>query len=149
MLLSMGEEFHGACLDTGAERTVIVKAQAEAYIASIDKRVALRAPKVSRRYRIGGYDFVTVGEVHIRVPVAKDFFIPLEVKVIDLNVPLLLGVDTLDLYRMYVNNVTNRLIGLNESVTTPLVRKIGHIYLEWGADILYTFSELQRIHRHV
>jgi len=33
-------------------------------------------------------------------------------------------------------------------VAVPVVRKYGHIYLEWGSDILYTFSELQRIHKH-
>ena len=148
MLLASTKEFQGACLDTGAQRTVIGKPQAEAYLASIGKDIGLDKAKDPRRFRLGGSDYDTIGAVSIRLPVANDYFLPLIVNVIVLNVPFLLGLDTLDLHRMYVNNVTNRLVCVDEGVAVPLVRKFGHIYLDWGAEILYTFPELQRIHKH-
>jgi len=65
-----------------------------------------------------------------------------------LNVPLLLGLVIMDRYRMFFNDVSNHLVCINEGVAVPVARKYGHIYLNWGSDILYTFSELQRIHKH-
>jgi len=47
-----------------------------------------------------------------------------------------------------VNNVTNHLVCVKEGVAVPLVRKFGHIYLDWGLEVLYTFPELQRIQKH-
>ena len=147
-LLTAKEKFLGACLDAGAQHTVIGKPQAEAYMASIGQEADLETAKELRSYRLGGCSFDTLGAVSIRLPIAEDYFLPLFVKVIALNVPFLLGLDIMDRYRMYVNNVTNHLVCVNEGVAVPVVRKYGHIYLDWGSDILYTFSELQRIHKH-
>jgi len=148
VLLATTEEFQGACLDTGAQRTVIGRPQAGAYLASIRKNIRLDKAKDPRRFRLRGSDYDTIGAVSIRLPVANDYFLLLVVNVIALNVPFLLGLYTLDLHRMYVNNVTNRLVCVSEGVAVPLVRKFGHIYLDWGSEILYTFPELQRIHKH-
>jgi len=49
---------------------------------------------------------------------------------------------------LYVNNVTNHLMCVDKGVAVPLVRKFGHIYLDWGSKILYTFPDLQRIQEH-
>ena len=84
------EVFHGACLDTGAQRTVIGKSQAKAYMASIGRDAKLATSKDPGRYRLGGGSYVTIGVVHIRVPIAEDYFLPLAVNVIDLNVPFLI-----------------------------------------------------------
>ena len=140
--------FHGACPDTGAQRTVTGKSQAKAYLAS-NRRDAKRATsKGPGRYRLGGGSYVTIGIVHIRVPIAEDYFLPVAMNVINLKVPFLMGLDILDLYHMWVNDVTNHLVCINEGVSLPLVRKLGRIYLDWGSIILYTFPELQRIHKH-
>lgn len=49
MLLAAADEFHGACLDTSAQRTVIGKSQALAYLASIGKRLTLKEASDPRR----------------------------------------------------------------------------------------------------
>ena len=147
-LLAAKEKFQGAFLDTGAQHTVIGKPQAEAYMASIGQEADLETAKELRSHRLGGCSFDTLGAVSIRLPIAKDYFLPLFVNVIALNVPFLLGLDIMDRYCMYVNNVTNHLVCVNEGVAVPAARQYGHIYLDWGSDTLYTFSELQRIHKH-
>jgi len=110
VLLAATEEFQGACLDTGAQRTVIGKSRADAYLASIGNDIQLDKAKHPRRFRLGGSDYDTVGAVRIRFPVANDYFLPLTVDVIARNVPFFLGLDTPDLHRMYVNSVTNHLV---------------------------------------
>jgi len=65
------------------------------------------------------------------------FYLPLHVDVVPLDVPLLLGLDTLDKYGLYVNNVTNYLVSDGRGIAVPLQRKGGHIYLVWGADVHY------------
>jgi len=147
-LLTDVDVFHGACLDTGAQRTVIGNSQAKAYLASIGRDAKLATSKDLGRYRLGGGSYVTIGIVHIRVPIAEDFFLPLTVNSMDLNLPFLMGLDILDVYRMYFNNMTNHLVCINEVVSVPLVRNFGHVYLDWGSSILYTFPELQRIHKN-
>jgi len=101
-LLAAKEKFQGACLDTGAQHTVIGKPQAEAYRASIGKEADLETAKEMRSYRLGGCAFDTLGAVSIRLPIAEGCFFPLFVNVIALNVPFLLGLDIMDRSLMYV-----------------------------------------------
>lgn len=65
--------------------------------------------------------------------------VPLETDVVDINVPLLIGLDFLDEHKMYVNNTTDMLECVNKGIQVPLVRKLGHLFFEWEANILYTF----------
>lgn len=147
-LLPPSAEFHGACLDTGAQKTVIGKQQADVYaVAHGVGRTSLGPPRPNV-FRFGGGRHRSVSTLDVRVPIAQDFFLMLTVDVIDLNVPLLLGLETMDQHRMYFNNTTNTLMCLNEGVGLPVVRKLGHAYYEWGPDVLYTYPELQKIHKH-
>lgn len=50
-------------------------------------------------------------------------------------------------HRMYFNNTATTLVCVNEGVSLPVVRKLGHAYFERGSDMLYTSSELQKVHR--
>lgn len=148
VLLGAVEEFQGACLDIGAELTVVGLPQAKAYLSRQGDTRGIRAAEQRRVYRFGAGRHPAVGAIPGRIPVTGDFCIPLVVDVIDLNVPLLLGLDVLDAYKIYVNNTINRLVFVNKGVSVPVVRKMGHIYYEWGAEAYCTFPELQRIHRH-
>eukprot|EP00168_Porphyra_purpurea_P017039 TRINITY_DN5733_c0_g1_i1.p3 TRINITY_DN5733_c0_g1~~TRINITY_DN5733_c0_g1_i1.p3 ORF type:complete len:120 (+),score=28.72 TRINITY_DN5733_c0_g1_i1:84-443(+) len=49
---------------------------------------------------------------------------------------------------MYVNTVEDALRCDKRGISTPLVRKHGHVFLECGAAVHYTMSELNRLHRH-
>lgn len=73
--------------------------------------------------------------------------ISLAVNVVDICVPLLLGLDVLDSHGTYINTVKNKLVCVNAGVDRPVVRNLGHVHTEWGPAILYTFPELQKIHK--
>jgi len=84
----------------------------------------------------------------IDVPLGSSFIMRLTVEVVDLNVTFLLGLDVLDKYRLYVHTVSNRLVCVNEGVDIPVVGNYGHVYYIWDMATFYSFSELQRIHKH-
>jgi len=100
------------------------------------------------KYLFGGVLTLSTGAIDMRVPLAADLYAAMRVNVVDLNVPLLFGLDALDAYALYVNSVENTLKCDSRDIVTPLVRKDGHIYLEWGHAIHYTTAELERLHRH-
>eukprot|EP00170_Pyropia_yezoensis_P002751 contig_11549_g2756 len=146
-LLETVEDFQGACVDTGAQRTVIGKPEALAHLqwAGLPRR--LQKNKMPEVYRFGGSRHASVGRLTMRVPLAVDFFMELSMDVVDVNVPLLLGLDTLDKFHMYANTVLNRLVCEAYSVSVPLVRKLGHVYFVWERNVLCTMPELRKLHR--
>eukprot|EP00170_Pyropia_yezoensis_P002908 contig_12183_g2914 len=82
------------------------------------------------------------------MPITQDFFLILTIDVIELSVPLLLGLEKMDQHRLYFINTTNELVCVNEGVSLPVVRKLGDAYYQWGPEVLYTYPELQKIHKH-
>ena len=60
----------------------------------------------------------------------------------------MLGLDKLDEYKMYLNNVENILVCTEPKHKHPITRKIGDLRYEWTKDILYKNAELKHIHRH-
>ena len=67
--------------------------------------VALRLKRQSnpRVYKFGESRYKVLGSMYIRIPITESHFIFTEVEVADLNVPLLLGIDFLELYGMKVD----------------------------------------------
>lgn len=73
----------------------------------------------------------------------------LELDIFDMNLPLLLGVDTVDKYELHLDYVDNLLACTFPNWSNLITRKSSHIFYEWDYDILYTERELRRIHRHL
>ena len=124
------QRFQGACLDIGAEKSVIVIPQAEAY-AYFSNSPILPQP-TSDVFRFGDGCFPSIGTVRIVIPTGTSEVLRLTVSIVDADVPFLLGLDTLDAARAFVDNVDNVLRFKDKSITIPLVRKLGHVYLEWS-----------------
>jgi len=120
----------GACMDTGATRSVIGRRQATAY-ATLVGTPARESPEQAPAYRFGGVLTPCSGMIDIRVPVGTSYFVALRVAVVELDVPILFGTDALDALSLYVNNVENALKCDYREIVLPLVRKDGHMYLEW------------------
>lgn len=137
----------GACLDTGATRTVIGRRQALAYARMTGKPLVLKPAKASN-FLFGGVLSPSLGTLAIRVPISTDYYALLRVDVINLDIPFLLGLDVLDALGLYVNTVENKLKCDKRDIATGLVRKDNHVYLEWGHVTYYTTTELNRLHRH-
>lgn len=101
-------------------------------------------------YRFGNSLQKSLGSINIRVPVLESMLISIQVDVVPSNVPFLIGLDILDRYQMIVDNVHNVLRCYSIECEIPLVRKFGHIYLEWPKqnDVFYTQEELRKLHRN-
>lgn len=84
----------------------------------------------------------------MRVAITKSMLLTENVDVARSDVPFLTGLDLLDKYQMMVNKV-DILHFRNFRCDVPLIRKRGHIYLEWMHQdrILYPYSELIKLYR--
>jgi hypothetical protein len=138
--------WNGACIDIGAQRTVIGLSQARGYCKFLGIPFAL---SISKRVSVFGVDkWNSLGIFHIRLPTPNGSFIMLEVNVAPTIVPMLLGLDVLDKFGLCADTVHNVIHCTAEDWNLPLVRKLGQVYLEWSATdrILCKKSELQKLH---
>lgn len=142
------KNWNGACLDTGAQTTVIGLNQAKAYCRYM--RVKLKTKENSNKYKFGEDQQNSLGSMRIRIPIPDHKMITERVDIVKADVPFLIGLDLLDKYKFYVNNVDNCLCSTKLNLKIPLVRKHGHLYLEWSKNdtIMYTKSELFKLHRN-
>lgn len=125
---------------------MVGRRQSEVYARQEGKELRLTPSKTLATFRFGEDRHTSRGVLRVRVPVARDFFLSLLVDVVDLDIPFLIGLYTLDAHDMHANTVTNMLVCVNESLKVPLVRNLGQIYLYWGHQMLYTMEELQKVH---
>lgn len=79
--------FHGACMDTGATKTVIGPSQAAAYARFTNNERAL-LPSELKAFRFGGATRRSIGLLEARIPIAADLCVCLAVEVVDLDEPL-------------------------------------------------------------
>ena len=89
-----------------------------------------------------------MGTIPIRVPITESHFIELLVDVVDVQIPFLLGLDTMKQFKLVLDTDNLRLSSKSEGWDVPLTSKRGHLYYEWKLEILFTQSELVRIHKH-
>ena len=116
-------EFEGVCLDTGASTSVSGSRQAEAYAAFIGCKIL---PKPTRRvFRFGAHVEPSIGTMVVRIPTPGDAFIEIKVDIVAANIPLLIGLDALDQFSLYINNVQNLLVHDKLRWAIPLTRQGG------------------------
>jgi len=87
------QRFMGGVLDTGAQRTVIGLNQAQAYCR--DQRIPLSLSKSWARFKFASHVTNALGSMVILLPTPKDT-IRLHVDVVKDNIPLLIGMDSMD-----------------------------------------------------
>lgn len=63
-----------------------------------------------------------------------------KVDAVSLNLPILIGLNTLTKYRMYVDNLQDRLCLPDANFEAALSRKNRHIYLEWPRSSYIRFT---------
>ena len=99
-------------------------------------------------FRFGDGSFKSLGALPIRIPTPNGSFIEHRFDVVEADIPMLFGLDLLDSALLYANNVDNLLVNERLNYSIPVVRKFGHMYIEWdSAAVLFTRSELKKIHR--
>ncbi len=121
------QEFLGACLGTGATVSVVGLKQAEEYCRMMNVSLVIE-PKRNRSFKFGSERKPSKGVVRFWMPYAGDQIINISLDVVDINVPLILGLDKLEEYKMYVNNVENILVCTEPKHKHHITRKLGHLW---------------------
>lgn len=93
VLTSDQEKFHGACIDSGAQITVVSYRQAE---TDCRQHGGSLSPTFSRgTYRFGNKRPRGTGWTRIRVPVSAPHILDVKADVVDVDIPFLLGLDVI------------------------------------------------------
>lgn len=101
--LPSGGPFHGACLESAAQKTVIGKEQAEAYCDFANIPFAPKPASNPTYYSFGTHRHKGLGYIEIRVPITEIHFLLLIVEFVTVNVPFLLGLDEMTKYKMVLD----------------------------------------------
>jgi hypothetical protein len=80
-----------------------------------------------------------------RFSLGNDRFVNKVVDVIEDDVPLLMGLDLLDEFGIYFDNTIDR-VNSSDLWPLPVVRMLGHAYLEWPRHTMLTDIEVRRLH---
>jgi hypothetical protein len=129
-----------------SQKTVIGLPQARAYCKWAGCKFRTTPSRNQPRFGVDCQQ--SLGILSIRLP-THDSFLVINVDVVPVDVPFLVGLDVLDAFGLTVDTVENTLKAPKSGWSIPLVRKLGHVYLEWQPKdrILYTRSELTKLHR--
>lgn len=146
--MTAGDPFHGICIDSAAQRSVVVVEQAKAYCNLFNLPFSPSKENERAIFRFGTHKHFGLGSLTVRIPVAPTHFISLSVEVVNINVPFLLGLDTKERYKMVLDTDKGTLSSKLEGCHISLRKNLGQLYYEWGPNILFTESERMKVHRH-
>jgi hypothetical protein len=94
--------FEGACLDSVAKKSVCGLTQAKLYARRT--QVPLRLAKTRIQFKFGDMTIPSIGMIKFNLPTPRGA-IRTKVHIVQADVPLLLGLDIHDKYKLVVNNV--------------------------------------------
>jgi Reverse transcriptase (RNA-dependent DNA polymerase) len=137
--------FGGGCVDTGAERTCMGLEQARAYCRERGTRFDL--VRSNRRFRFADSTLPALGSMGIVLAAPDGSSLQFQVDVVDAGIPLLLGLDFLDHHGLYAQTVDNILVSARSGWTLPLVRRGGHVFVNFHASVCYNRAEVRKLHR--
>lgn len=101
------------------------------------------------KFKFGQQVVQSIGIVNIRLSQDEQSHITLNIHVVDLNIPLIIGLDVIKSHSLLLNYVENRLEFRNLSESKPLTYKHGHVFIEWDQKaIMYSREELTGLHLH-
>ena len=111
---SSSTQFDGMCMDTGAQISVSGKAQAMAYCHSRGIPFYL-TPSVTK-FKFGDHVSPSLGRLQVRIPTPNQSGnVSFTMDVVDLDVPMLLGLRELRAASLLVDYLDNRLICKNDN----------------------------------
>lgn len=141
------KRFLGACLDIDAQKTVCGLKQARAYCKTAKIPLSLRRSSFS--FKFGNSICNSMGTLEFRIPLRTDGYLPIFADIVDADVPLLLGLDYLDREKLLADNLSNKLVCIDDGWELPIIRRNGHMFIDWNIrQILFTKFELYRMHRN-
>ena len=150
-------------MDIAAPSAVIGVKELRRICGKCNRRVG-SLKRSNRRFRFGNTTFESLGT--ITLPLAVPYGIhalDVNLDVVAADVPVLVGLDFLDMHSLMVDTVTNRLTKrtmvpdedsgaqhVMDEWHMPLTRKHNHLYAEMStpASVLYTTVQLRKAHCH-
>lgn len=85
--------------------------------------------------------------MYVRIRVKQGRLIAFWIDLVDADIPLLLGLDLLDNYKLVADNVDNVLRSKSFGWTVPMIRAHGYMFVQWDlSEVMYTRAELERLH---
>ena len=101
------------------------------------------------KFKFGDEVTDSLGIMKFRFPCPNGGSLDIDMDVINLDVPLLLGLRELRSHRLLVNYLDNTLQSKNLGWTSKLEDKYGHLYWDLLAtESFYSKAEIERLHRH-
>lgn len=124
------DEFQLHCLDSGVQRTIIGKIQAEAYCTLVSTDALEKYITRDKIFLFGRHDHHSLGTLNVKLPVTDDIVIPIQAAVVSIYVPLLLGLDVLRAARAVLDFGSDTLWSPLHGWFITLTSKRRHHYLE-------------------
>lgn len=100
------------------------------------------------KYKFGDQTYDSLGKLVIRMPVTDTYFVCIKAQIVHVDVPLLLGLDVLRRLKVILDFDKFTMTSTKGHWSVQLKRKLRHAYVEWADNILYTETELRKMHRH-
>lgn len=133
-LCAIDGEFHGSCVDTAAQRSVIGKLHAQAFCQISRVQFQLKDYGNGRIYKFDDQRFTSLGYMPIRIPVGDTSFLKFEFEVVDVDVSLHVGMEFLDSFSVSIDIGRSKLVGEDNNWKVDLQRRRGHMYIVWNHD---------------
>lgn len=70
------------------------------------------------------------------IPVTDEFFVDIEAAIVEVDVPLLMGLDVLVSLKVILDFYKCIMTSKIDGLMTPLISKLGHAYIEWIPHIM-------------
>lgn len=137
-------KFKGAVVDTGAERSCVGLPQAKSYCSMIRKDQELNPTKCV--FRFGDSMFESKGTRTIKIPTSGKQPLVFRCDVVQVDVPLLLGLDILKRERVVID--ISNLIMTGKDWSLPLTLSYGHLVATWRYNVSCTRKKFIKLHRH-
>ena len=101
------------------------------------------------RFKFGNHITPSLGFMKVRLPCPGASFIQIEIDVVDLDVPMLLGLRELRQNQLLVDYLDKKIINKKIDWKMDLRDKHGHMYWSWDVyDSFFTKREIERLHYH-
>ncbi len=116
-------------MDNGCQKSV---AGLPAYLRYCDRaHISPELTPSNEKFKLGDVTHPSIGRATIRVPIdTNGNVLEYDSHVVDVDIPILFGLDNMKKLQWYTNEVTNTFCShTNESLQVQLVPKLGHLYL--------------------
>lgn len=143
---SIPNKFLGACIDTGAARSVCGDKQLQAYFEA-NKTLNIYQPS-NVTYKFGDHTYRSKGTFEFRIALNKHSYIPIYADIMETDVPLFIGLQDLKQNGLLLIYLEDVLIHCPKKKTRcPVSYKNGHVFIEWYyTKVYFTRAELMRLH---